>query len=783
MTDVGAPALALWLEVDGTSQRVAVPDDGSDFLIGRSAAAALVLGDPSCSREHTRIRFDGRVAVLEPLAARQPTYVNDAAFDRATTLNDGDVVRCGNSRLHVRLQASVSRGGLALVAPRRATPATPSGARRRVDRTALAADDGGDAHVAPLAHDLPLLGDAVLGRDGTVATLVLDHPTISRRHAALVSDGAVATVRDLGSSNGTFVNGERVRAPRTLTPGDELRVGPFAFAWHPGRLVPRPTAHVAELVAEVLAMEVTNGTARRRLLDDVSVAIRSREFVAVIGPSGCGKSTLIRALSGRTRPTAGAVRWNGEDLHRHFDAVKREIAFVPQRETLPELLTVRECLSYTARLRLPSDTGADEVDRLVREAIARVGLHEQADLLVARLSGGQRKRASLANELLVRPSLMFLDEVTSGLDEATDREMMAVFRSLADSGIAVVCVTHTLANVERWCDSLLVMARGGVVAYHGPVREARQHFGVEALGDVYEALEAVPPTAWRRRHEAGSPYHARVAHGGPARATARAAGDALALAAPPRASDRRRPLGQLGILTTRYLATVVADRRTLAMAGIQSVAIAGFLRLVFGASAPPPPQAYQLLFLLGVSAFWFGCNNAAKEIIKERALFELERDVNLRLPSYVLSKLLVLCLVGGVQVILLVLLVRLAGLTFAAPGAMLAIMLLTMAAGSACGLAISAAASSEDQAITVVPIALIPQILLSDAVVTPLPDAARALARGTITTYWMYRAELQALAIPGVGGARGLHLLGAHLVAFTAVAVLALWWRDRVRRR
>ena len=768
----------LYLVLADSNRRVHVPADGREFLIGRSATATLPLADPSCSREHARLRWDGQLLMLEPVALRQPTFVNEIAFDRPTALSDGDVVRCGETSIRVQLVVSEARR-------------TPSGVQRAITgrRPALqlsrsAETQLGDDAIA-VASDTPSApvearADVVLGRDRALATLVLDHPSISRRHAVILGAATPPTIRDLGSSNGTFVNGVRLVGTHALSDGDTLRLGPYAFEWRQGFLHPQLRVDGEELATNSLVVEVNADSGRRRLLDDVSLAIRAREFVAIIGPSGCGKSTLIRAMSGRSRPTGGSVTWSGEDLHRHFDAVKHEIAFVPQRETLPERLTVRECLSYTARLRLPPDTGADEIERLVKEAIARVGLHEQADLPIHKLSGGQRKRASLGNELLVRPSLMFLDEVTSGLDEATDREMMQVFRSLADSGIAVVCVTHTLANVERWCDSLLVMARGGVVAFHGPVSRARAHFGAAALGDIYESLESIAPQEWRPRHEAGSPYHDRTRTNTAGRAHLTIARDGAPRDAVER--DRRRPGAQFLVLTSRYLDTTLADRRTLAMAAIQSVVIGAFLRLVFGGAAPAPQKEYMLLFLLGVSAFWFGCNNAAKEIIKERALFELERDVNLRIPSYVLSKLAILSAVGGLQVLILVLIVRLAGLTYHEPGAILAVMLLTLVAGTACGLFISAAAASEDQAITIVPIALIPQILLSDAVVTPLPTAAKALAQVGITTYWMYRSELHALGVPGVESGRAMWMLGLHLTVLVIGAMVALWWRDRRRR-
>ncbi len=776
MADTSGVSRMLWLEVPASGRRVHVPGDGRDFLIGRSPTAALTLADPACSREHASLRWDGRTIELRPLALRQPTYVNDVAFDRVTCVVHGDVLRCGDSVVHVQLLPMAERQppsgsyGLAAERPPRARPIAHDTA------TVL----GSAMDQAPIAFPtapVSVSGDFVLGRDQAVHGLRLEHPVISRRHAVILGGSSEPVVRDLGSSNGTFVNGEKLTAPQKLRDGDQLRIGPFVFEWKHGALLPVRDRARTELGTHALVVEVSADTGRRRLLDDVSIGIRAGEFVAVIGPSGCGKSTLIRALSGRSKPTSGAVSWAGVDLHRSFDAIKHEIAFVPQRETLPELLSVRECLTYTARLRLPHDSTDAEIAQLVREAIARVGLHEQADLRIGKLSGGQRKRASLANELLVKPSLVFLDEVTSGLDEATDREMMQVFRSLADSGIAVICVTHTLANVERWCDSLLVMARGGVVAFHGPVAAARAHFEVQALGDVYVSLSAVPAADWRPRHAAGSPFHARVTNRAAVRTTPTATG------VPTAARSGRNPVAQFAVFTSRYLATAFADRRTLAMAAVQSIVIGGFLRLVFGDGAPAAPRDFQLLFLLGVSAFWFGCNNAAKEIIKERAMFELERDVNLRIPGYVFSKLVVLAGIGSLQVLVLLLVVRLCGLEFAEPTRMFGVMLLTVAAGTACGLCISAAASSEDQALTIVPIALIPQILLSDAVVRPLPDAARTLAQGTITAYWMYRAQLQALSTPGITGVNGAVMLTAHLVLFTAAAMIALWWRDRARRQ
>jgi ABC transport system ATP-binding/permease protein len=768
--------LELWLEPVAGGRRVRVPDGGPPFVIGRHRTSGLVISDPSCSREHASVRREAGVIWLEPLSLRQPTLVNGTPHDRPVQLASGDVLRFGDIEVRVQLTPGQSAGATAA----RLTP-PPSWSPDRASAGQTQLDDGELRTRARLdTASISISDTLVIGRkvDPKENGLALNHPTVSLRHAVVLRANGLLSIRDLGSTNGTFVNGSRVQGTQSLHDGALIRIGPFTFKVAGETLVPYgEDEDLAQLSANGVVLEVSADGGRKQLLRDVSVGIRAKEFVAIIGPSGCGKSTLIRILSGRALPTQGSVSWKATDLHRSFDALKSDIAFVPQREMLLEQLTVRQALTYTARLRLAADVTPEERGQIVEETIARVGLQEQAELPISRLSGGQRKRAGLANELLVSPKLMFLDEVTSGLDEATDREMMALFRNLADSGIAVVCVTHTLANVEGTCDSLLVMARGGTVAYHGPLAGVRAHFEVDQLGDIYGSLESRPATAWHERHVSRSPYQGRVTTG--AMLTGQAA-SSLAIAAAPR--DRRAPLSQLWVLLERYLEVTFADRRTLAMAGLQSIVIAGFLRLVFGDDATAPPKEYLLVFLLGVSAFWFGCNNAAKEIVKERSLFHLERDVNLRIPSYLWSKVVVLGFIGILQTALLFAAVRLMGLTFEHAVGNLGIMVLTVLAGTTCGLLISAAAGSEDQAITIVPIALIPQLLLSGAVVSPLTHAASIVAKTGITAYWTYRSQQNLLSATNVDGTSAAWMLAAHVAGYALLTLAVLWWRERTRR-
>src|SRR5262249_31419306 len=218
------------------------------------------------------------------------------------------------------------------------------------------------------------------------------------------------------------------------------------------------------------------------------LVVRPREFVCLLGPSGSGKTTLLAMLSGRNPPDKGSVRVNGEDLYENFAALKQDIAVVPQKDVLHDALAVDAALRYTAELRLPPDTSPEEVATSVADMLEVVGLTKRSGTLIRHLSGGQVKRASLANELMAKPSLLFLDEVTSGLDEQTDREIMELFRQVADSGKTVVCITHNLANVEATCHLLVILTEGGRLAFIGTPDEAKTYFAIARLGDVYRKL-------------------------------------------------------------------------------------------------------------------------------------------------------------------------------------------------------------------------------------------------------------------------------------------------------
>jgi ABC-type multidrug transport system ATPase subunit len=636
-----------------------------------------------------------------------------------------------------------------------------------------------------------LSGTMVIGRDPTRVQIHLPHPQVSRTHACIARGTTAAVLTDLNSANGTFVNGRRIPGATTLQPGDQLDIGPYALQFTGTALIPRPRSDNIEVVARGVKRVVKNRETGKpmTLLDDVNLVIRPREFVCLLGPSGSGKSTLLSALSGRAAADGGAVLLNGKDLYANFEALKQDIAVVPQKDVLHESLSVGRALWYTAKLRLPPDTSPAEIEASLGEMLETVGLTARRATLIRHLSGGQVKRASLANEILCKPSLLFLDEVTSGLDEQTDREVMNLFRSLADAGKTVVCITHSLANVDRTCHLVVILTAGGKLAFADKPAEALEYFGIERLGDVYERLAQQPAEHWQHAFLASPECKRYVADRLPPEARVSAP---AARPPPARAGDLLRLFGrQTALLTRRYAAIWQGDYPSLlAMAG-QALVVAVLLALLFGdlgKVADPLDHAARsvtLMFLLAVSSFWFGCNNAAKEIVKERTIYTRERDFNLRVGSYYASKLLLLTLFSWLQTLLLFVIVR---AWCGPPGSFpseLTVLLALALAGVTLGLAISAFAATEEMAITLIPMAVIPQIILSGAI-CPLEGLSKALALAGISTYWgkngLDSSMPENVVRSDYSTGAAILVLLAHATAGVVAALAVLHWQNRRRR-
>ncbi|MFI8828656.1 FHA domain-containing protein [Streptomyces sp. NPDC053431] len=504
----------------------------------------------------------------------------------------------------------------------------------------------------------PLPAHAVRIGRGADNDLVVDDLTVSRRHAELraAPDGTY-WIHDLGSHNGTFLNGRPVAHAR-VTAEDIVGIGHCAFCLIGGNLVEFTDTGEVSLDVQELAVTVDHG--RKTLLDGVSFPVGQKCLLAVVGPSGAGKSTLLGALTGQRPADRGTVLYDGRDLYRDYAELRQRIGLVPQDDILHLQLTVRRALAYAAELRFPEDTAAAERRARVDEVIGELGLEERAGQPIHRLSGGQRKRVSVALELLTKPSLLFLDEPTSGLDPGMDRSVMHMLRGLADDGRTVIVVTHSVLSLDV-CDRLLVLAPGGRVAYYGPPSDTLDFFGFQQWPEAFEAFENDRDRDWAGQYRS-SRFHRQYIEEATVRPGLPHAGPPPEPAPPPKAQSWS---AQLRTLVRRYAAALSADRTFLAIM-VALPFVMGAMARALSEGRLNPESTLNVLLILCVGGVLTGAANAVRELVKERTIYRRERAVGLSRSAYLMSKVVVLGLITIVQAVVLTL-VALIGVPLGAP--------------------------------------------------------------------------------------------------------------------
>jgi ABC transport system ATP-binding/permease protein len=480
--------------------------------------------------------------------------------------------------------------------------------------------------------------------------VVVSDLSVSRYHAELRrSSRGGFEIADLGSHNGTFVNGQRITSA-PVTEADSIGIGPATFHLVGQELQEFIDSGEVSLSVQNLSVRLPGG---KVILDGVSFPLGERCLLGVIGPSGAGKSTLLGALTGMKPATEGTVLYDNRDLYQDYAELKYRIGLVPQQDIMHTQLSARRALRYAAELRFPRDTSTRERNERVDEVIGELGLTAHANTRAESLSGGQRKRVSVALELLTKPSLLFLDEPTSGLDPGLDKSVMEMMAGLAHDGRTVIVVTHSVANLDL-CDRLLVLVPGGKIAFFGPPREGLRHFGQPGWAEVFQAFENEPGRDWAGEYKR-SPLHAQYVAEAMAVA-APAAPRQLAPSAPP--PRRKRFFSQLSTLCRRYLAVIASDRVYLGFLIGAPLVLAGILQLVStpeGLAGPPGSNqnAEAVLLILAIGACFTGALNSIREIVKERPIYTRERAAGLSSGAYLWSKLLVLGVLSGLQAVLM----------------------------------------------------------------------------------------------------------------------------------
>lgn len=759
MNVLPAPPGSLVIEVEG---RQYVVPPGAQWLIGRSAEASIRLTDERLSRRHAFV-------VPAPTGWRLvDAGSSNGIFHRGQRAAELTV----HADVTVHLGASEGVELRLRVVPAYAPPkqeGRPTG------------------EIGPVLSGVHSLPDEIV-RIGRTANndIVLNDLLVSRRHAEVRNNPAGTQIVDLGSGNGTFVNGQRVEQA-LLAPGALVTIGRHSLRFDGQRL----TEYVDTGDVSFAATGVTVDLPGKRILDNVSFNLGPRNLLAIVGPSGAGKSTLLGALTGFRPATYGQVLYAGRDLYADYDDLRQRIGLVPQQDILHQALTLKQALGYGAKLRFPADVSAGERAGRVTEVIGELSLTQQTNTRISSMSGGERKRASTALELLTKPSLLFLDEPTSGLDADLDRDVMNKLRQLADEGRTVVVVTHNLEHLEV-CDLVMVLARGGYVAYLGPPSGALAYFQARTWADAFGRLKTRPGAEWAtdfsnfggRDRRANPPPRLPQ---GPARE-------------PVLSPIRRQSVGaQLATLCRRYLAVIAADRAYLAIIVLLPFILALFSRVVPAEDGLAPVAqgvnggARQLLLVLAVGATLMGMASAVRELVKERAIYRRERAIGLSSVAYLGSKLVVLGVVAVIQGVVLTMLAVAArarpesASVLGSPTLELVAAIAGLSAVSAAvGLVVSAVVRDENQAMPILVLLTMAQLVLCGGLVPVAGRVLLAQLSWLVPTRWGFGAAASTTDLNTIERARDPDSLWEHsaatwladytlLMMIGIVAVMATW--------
>jgi ABC-type multidrug transport system ATPase subunit/pSer/pThr/pTyr-binding forkhead associated (FHA) protein len=698
------PGLAVYIR----GKVLKFPLEKSVAILGRKQGSDLQIQDPLVSGHHAKLERQGDTyRIVDMDSTNGLTYEGQRVSQHV--LSDGDVLYIGQQ---IVLQYRAFIGFVPGVTKK--APEAPK--TEYLDM-----------------HALPKEGRRItIGRHSS-NILRLDHPRVSRYHAVIEQFGARFRMRDLKSDNGTFVNGRRVEKDAWIKKGDEIRIASFRLIFQEDGITHFNEAGHMRLDALHIEKWYSKTV---KILEDVTISIYPKEFVALVGASGAGKSTLMNTMTG-FNPANGPqsrVLVNGRNLYTHMDEYRSEMGYVPQEDIIHRELTCYTALDYAAQLRMPADTTKEERHRRVMEVIEELGLTERKDNPITALSGGQRKRVSIGVELLTKPGLFFLDEATSGLDPGTETEMMELLRDLADGGRTVILVTHATKNVMM-CDQVVFLARGGHLAYFGPPNEALEYFEqyrtteerryqehIE-FDDIYGLIQnRGTPEEWGERFRGTPQYQEYVVKRMHQLQEQQRAPTPQPIARP-KQKRQVSAFRQLWILSVRNLRIMAQDKVGLALmlAVAPLIGVMDFIwgKELFDVAEGNAAQVITMLFMMGLIGILTGALSSVREIVKEVEIYRRERTVTLKIMPYVMSKVWIGVILAAYQSTVFVLAKRfLVDPTFHGSygyGAMYLTIFLCTLSGYMLGLLISAASPNQNIALFLVVIVLVPQFLFAGA--------------------------------------------------------------------
>ncbi len=679
------------------------------MVVGRDETTDIQLDHPAVSREHVRISLQGRALLVQDLASRNGVFIDGERVDGTGLLQPTGRLALGSCEVSpVRVSAWCRQ--LQVEAIRRRPAAVP-------------------VHI-------PDSGQLLLGRN-PACDVVLDSPVISWEHARIDASQGRLQVTDLGSRNGTWVNGVRVKSA-SLSTTDTLALGSVLVALDGGRI---GAAEGDPSQVRIDALELTRELPglNKRILDEVSFTVFPGELVGVMGPSGSGKTTLLDLITGRAPCSSGRVLVNGWCMAEHLASFQHRLGYVPQDDLLHPELTVLETVLRAARLRLADDQPREALHDRVEAVLLQMGLahvrdHRIGGRLKRGISGGQRRRVSIATALVTQPAVLVLDEPTSGLDASSAMEVVRILRDLASTGMTIMLTLHQpRPEVYGLLDRLVLLATGGKLAYFGPAEPnavdylaRRSALPFDGRGNVadylMDALEPAAPSA-RRESEAWQRDYLNSDECQQFVGTWQLDLEPRAAAVGGQARPRPGMVSLLGTLSKYYLLRKLRDRGTIAIQLLQAPVLAllvGWLfakESGFGMGLPKLcvlSEVLPALFMLGAAALWLGCSNVARELVGDRPWFRRERLAGLGVGPYLGSVFAAQFGLVLLQTAIMVGIVwPMVGLAWSTLLPAWALLVATATCGLGLGLLVSSVASTEVAAISSLPLLLLPQLMLS----------------------------------------------------------------------
>ncbi len=385
---------------------------------------------------------------------------------------------------------------------------------------------------------------------------------------------------------------------------------------------------------EEINQTVTLKNKTKKILSDLSLSVNKGEFIAVVGCSGAGKTTLMNILSGYNRPSHGHVYIDGFDLFENEDFFKGKIAYVPQQEILDQTLTLQKSLEYSLALRVKG-ISKKEIHSTIQRILKILELSHVKNSLIKNLSGGEKKRASIATEMLSNPNLFLLDEPTSGLDANIEKKIMKKLREIADMGKTIIMTAHTVSNLYL-CDKIIFMGRDGKICYYGPYEEIFAYFNVDEFVDIYDILRTDTNTWYKKYRENMKKVSQDIEM-------------------PHLKEEKETKVGFLSQTTTlvkRYISSLKNNKLMFLLLLGQSILMGILICFATEKECLLNPTTASMVFVaFTMAAIWLGLFNTIQEIVKERDMLKKEYMSGLNFTSYMFSKVIIFAILSLYQAI------------------------------------------------------------------------------------------------------------------------------------